>query len=166
MTDIKAANLIDEVPEIPEELQKALGHALDRGKAELEKGELLVPFTGVLVKDQVLIAQHPGDNPEECYSLARHEVEGMAGATAYAFCYDGYVDTNQGTKDAIIAEGGVPGESEGFALAYMYEVEESDEDGNPAKLKVDATPTYIGEADNFMEGSSPRSHALDDDSAN
>lgn len=166
MTDIKAANLIDEVPEIPEDLQKALGHALDRGKAKLEEDKILVPFTGVLVKDQVLIAQHPGDNPEECYSLARHEVEGMAGAIAYAFCYDGYVDTNQGMKDAIIAEGGVPGDPDGFALAYMYEVEEADADGNPTKFKVDATPTYIGEADNFMEDSTPRAQASDDDSAN
>ena len=39
-----------------------------------------------------------------------------------AFCYDGYIETDDGVKDALIAEGGVPGADEGYAIAYLYEV--------------------------------------------
>jgi hypothetical protein len=68
-------------------------------------------------------------------------VEGARGATAYAFCYDGYLDTEEGMKDCIIAEGGLPGASEAYAFGYIY-----DEDG------INKDIVYIGPAPNFMEG--------------
>lgn len=151
MSDVKPGTLIDKVPDIPESAQKIIGHALDKAKTQLESEKMFAPFTAVLVKDQVLAEMHPGDTPQECINLARHAVEGMRGASAYAFCYDGYVDTNQGMKDAIVAEGGVPGSDEGYALAYMYTIDGTDENGSPTSISVDATPTYIGAAENFMK---------------
>lgn len=153
MAEIEAGSLIDTVPDIPESVQKIVGHALNKAKVELEKSGLIVPFTAVLIKDQVFIELHPGDSPRECFNLARHSVEGMRGATSYAFCYDGFIDTNQGQKDAIIAEGGVPGSDEGYALAYIYTIDETDDNGNPSSVTVESAHlTYIGEADNFMKG--------------
>ena len=75
----------------------------------------------------------------------RHEVEGAKGAKSYAFCYDGYLDSSEGMKDAIIAEGGVPGADTGYAIGYLYTV---GEDGKP---KVSTTASFIGKAPNFMK---------------
>lgn len=47
-------------------------------------------------------------------------------------------------KDALIAEGGVPGADEGYAIAYLYEV---DDEGT---YTFESEAAYIGEAPNFM----------------
>ena len=47
-------------------------------------------------------------------------------------------------KCALIAEGGVPGADEGYAIAYLYEV---DDEG---AYTFESEAAYIGEAPNFM----------------
>lgn len=132
------------VPEIPEMLERVLLFALDEGKQRMLAGEDVVPFTSLVVKDNVFIETHPGNDPEECFNYARHTVQGARGADAYAFCYDGYVETDAGTKDALIAEGGIPGTAEGFAVSYLYEPKEG------AAPVFESEPAYVGSAPNFM----------------
>ena len=61
-----------------------------------------------------------------------------------ALGYDGYIEIDDGVKDALIAEGGVPGEDTGYAVSYLYEM---DEEGN---VTFEEEPAYVGEAPNFM----------------
>ena len=161
MPSIEEDVLVDSVPEIPDSVQAAIGHALGKGSSMLDEFKQMVPFTVVLVKDKALTELQPGDTPQECIANAKHTVEGMRGATAYAFCYDGYVDTNQGMKDAIIAEGGEPGSTDAFAIAYMYETEGTDDEGLPEKIEVDTKPIYIGKAENLMANLKNDSDAAD-----
>ena len=93
MADRTVENSSEEVPEIPEMLENVLLFALDEAKEKMEEGAELVPFTTLVVKENLFIESHPGDSSEECYNLAQHTVEGARGADAYAFCYDGYVET-------------------------------------------------------------------------
>ena len=132
-----------EVPEIPETLEKVLVFALDEAKEKVSQGADVIPFTTLVVKENLFIESHPGDSAEECFEFARHTVEGARGAEAYAFCYDGYVETDAGTQDALIAEGGIPGEEDGFAIGYLYT-----EDGDEVTFEAD--PAFIGIAPNFM----------------
>ena len=162
MPNIEEGVLVDSVPDIPASVQTVIGHSLDKAKETLETEKGLIPFTAVLVGDQVILEQHPSDTPQECMARAKHAVEGMRGAKAYAFCYDGYVDTNQGTKDALIAEGGKPGSSDGYAIAYLYEIDGIDENGMPKTIKVDAKPVYIGKAVNLMAELKNDSDAVQD----
>lgn len=145
MADRVVESAVDEVPEIPETLESVLIFALDEAKDKLLDGEDLVPFTTLVVKENLFIETHPGDSSDECYALAKHTVEGARGADAYAFCYDGYVETDDGTKDVVIAEGGVPGAASGYAVGYVYEV---DDNGD---YSFEDEAAYIGEAPNFME---------------
>lgn len=133
-----------EVPEIPEILEKVLLFSLEEAKEKLEAGDDVIPFTALVVKENLFIENHPGESAEECFNFARHTVEHARGAEAYALCYDGYIEVDDGTKDALIAEGGVPGEDAGYAVGYLYE---ADEEGN---VTFEAEPAYIGEAPNFM----------------
>ena len=134
-----------EVPEIPETLEKVLLFTLDEAKEKMNQGADVVPFTALVVKDNLFIESHPAETAEECFAFARHTVEGARGAEAYGFCYDGYVDTDAGTQDAIIAEGGVPGEDDGYAIGYIYNIVDD-------KPVFEADPAYIGAAPNFMAG--------------
>ncbi len=145
MADRIVEQTADEVPDIPELVERVVLFALDEGKEKLMQRAELIPFTTLVVKDNLFIETHPGDNPEQCFSEARHTVQGARGAKAYAFCYDGYIEIDDDTKDAIIAEGGLPGEDTAYAVAYLYE---SGEDG---QFVFEPEPAYVGEAPNFME---------------
>ncbi|WP_304426228.1 hypothetical protein [uncultured Adlercreutzia sp.] len=145
MADRNIENDSTEVPEIPEELERVLVFALDEAKGKLEGGEDLIPFTTLVVKDTLFLESHPGDSAEECFEAAEKNVRGARGAGAYAFCYDGYIETDDGVKDAVISEGGEPGADTGYAVAYLYTVSD---DG---AFQFETEPAYIGEAPNFME---------------
>ena len=125
--------------DIEDVLKAVIKVVLDEAADKMEAGEDVIPFTGLAVKENLFIETHPGDNAEECFLAARKE--GARGATAYAFCYDGYIDTEAGMRDALIAEGGLPGEEAGYAFAYLY-----DDKG------IDREIVYVGPAPNFMEG--------------
>lgn len=144
MADRTVADAEEQVPEIPEVLEQVLFYTLDEAKGKLQDGEDVVPFTALVVGENLFVENHPADDVEKCFNLAKHTVEGAAGAKAYAFCYDGYVDTDEGQKDALIAEGGTPGEPQGFAIGLFYEQKE---DGTP---ETDGEPLYLGAAPNFM----------------
>ena len=105
-----------------------------------------------------------GETPEEMYAFAKHTVEHVRGADAYALCYDGYLDTDQGMRDAIIAEGGVPGAIQGEAVGLLYEM---DADGN---VEYHRPIAYIGKAPNFMifltDDTDPLKVAAEDEEAN
>lgn len=132
-----------EVPEIPEILERVMLFSLDEAKEKMEQGADVIPFTALVVKENLFIENHPGESAEDCFAGAKHTVEGARGADAYAFCYDGYIDTDAGMRDALIAEGGVPGEDEGMAIGYLYSLVDD-------KPVFEADPAYIGEAPNFM----------------
>ena len=144
MADRTVETTAEEVPEIPEILEKVLLFALDEAKEKMEQGSDVVPFTALVVKENLFIESHPGDSAEECCGYARHTVEGARGAEAYALCYDGDVEIDDGTKDALIAEVGVPGEDEGYAVGYLYSVNDEGE------ATFEEEPAYIGEAPNYM----------------
>ena len=140
VADRNIENASTEVPEIPDELERVLVFALDEAKEKIEGGEDVIPFTTLVVKDNLFIESHPGDSAEECFEAAEKNVRGARGADCYAFCYDGYIETDDGVKDALIAEGGVPGADEGYAIAYLYEV---DDEG---AYTFESEAAYIGEA--------------------
>lgn len=140
-----AERMVDPEATAPEEdiddvLKTVIRAVLDEAAGKMEAGEEVVPFTGLAVKENLFIETHPGDDVEECFLAARREVKGARGATAYAFCYDGYIETEDGMRDALIAEGGLPGEEQAYAFGYLY-----DDKG------INREITYIGPAPNFME---------------
>lgn len=156
MADRVVEGSVDEVPEIPEILEKVLLFSLGEAKEKLSQGADVIPFTSLVVKENLFIETHPGDTAEECFNLARHTVEHARGADAYALCYDGYVDTDDGTKDAIIAEGGIPGADDGYAVGYLYR-----EGANGIEFEAEAA--FIGSAPNYMSNLKDAAEYGDDD---
>ena len=156
MADREVENSYQEAPELPEVLEKVLLFALDEAKDKMSQGADVVPFTALVVKDNLFIETHPGENADECFKFAQHTVEGARGAEAYALCYDGYIETDDGVKDALIAEGGIPGDETGHAVGYLYTVEGDD-------VMFEEEPAYVGEAPNFMDQLKDASEYADDE---
>lgn len=138
----------EEIPEIEPVLEAVLLQALEIAREKADAGEDLVPFTALAVGETLFMETHPSEDPEECFREAQHTVQNARGAAAYAFCYDGYIDSNEGELDAIIAEGGIPGEPFGHAVGYLYTLVPGEES---VHVSFDDSPLYIGRAPNFME---------------
>lgn len=132
------------VPQIDETLEILLLQAIEEAQERMEAGSEVVPFTALLNGETVTEDTHTGTT-EECFESARKTVEAATGARAYVLCYDGYIDTDAGRKDAIIAEGGTADGGKGVAVCLMYE--EGDD-----VLTFDKEVVYLAEAPNFLAG--------------
>ncbi len=154
MPDRKVETKADKIPDIDETLRAVLLAALNEARERMENGEPVVPFTALAVKDNLFLESVNEETPERCFAKARHTVQNARGASAYALCYDGYIDTDAGTQDALISEGGMPGQDTGYAIAYPYTEDDSSEDAVP---KIEKDPVYIGKAPNYMIAATPYS---------
>lgn len=136
-----------DAPEIDEMLQQVLIAALNEAKRVfLGNGGMLVPFTALAKEGKMELAPHAVGEVDDCFDDAQRCVAASEGMEAYAFCYDGYVDTDEGQCDILIAEGGLPGDEEGCAIGYIYHLPENE--GDP--IEVEEEPVYVGPAPNFF----------------
>ena len=160
MDHSEAEHSTEAAPEFGGILEAVMLQALDEAREKMQDEKELVPFTALAVGDTLFIETHPADDVDECFKMAQHTVQNARGAQAYAFCYDGYVDTDEGELDAIIAEGGIPGEMSGHAVAYLYTVKENSgseggaEDADGVEVEGGATDAGKGEIEGAHEAES------------
>lgn len=155
MADKNVENDVVEVPQLDETLEVLLLQTLEEAQQRMEDGEDLPPFTATLIDESVFEESHTGST-DECFESARETVEGAQGARAYAFCYDGFVETDDDNKDAIIAEGGVAGEEEGVVLGLLYA---EGEEG----IEFEEEVCYIAATRNFLADKEPVSDIAEDE---
>lgn len=149
-----AAALNEENP-----LDKIVLYALDEAVEKLEQGGDLEPFTVILHGDNLHVETHPGDDVLACFATAAAAVERMAHvAEAYVFAYDGYISTDEGTKDAIIAERGRPGKEVAQAYALLYTI---DEEGD-GSISFEEGIYDLGEAPSMLQGEPPTEDDLEE----
>ncbi len=136
-----------ETIEIPLVLENVLRYCLKDAQERMEKGETVLPFSALAVKDHLLMEEHDADSVDESFASVRKTVSGATGAMAYGFCYDGFIEMPSGKKrDCIIAQGGVPGDEYGHAIGVTYS---ADEEGNRV---FSSEPIYVGNCLNYMQG--------------
>lgn len=129
---------------IPGVLESVLRYCLKDARERMEKGEQVIPFSALAVKETLFFEEHPGDSVADCFHGARKTVQDAKGADAYGFCYDGYIETDQGKSDCLICEGGVPGAEYGHAIGIPYHYDAA---GNPV---FQDEPIYVSKALNYM----------------
>ena len=130
---------------IPGVLESVLRYCLKDASERMEKGEQVLPFSALAVKDNLFMEEHPGDTVADCFNSARKTVQNAKGADAYGFCYDGYIELEGDKKeDCLIAEGGVPGAEYGHAIGLPYHYDSA---GNPVFREE---PIYVSKSLNYM----------------
>lgn len=137
---------------MPGVLESVLRYCLKDASERMAKGEEITPFSALAVKETLFMEEHPGDEVAQCFNSARKTVEGAKGADAYGFCYDGYIELDQGKVDCLIAEGGTPGAEYGHAIGLRYTYNEE------GVAVFDEEPIYVSKALNYMLGT-----VVDDD---
>lgn len=142
--------------EIPGVLESVLRYCLKNAQERMEKGETVLPFSALAVKETLFMEEHDADSVDESFASVRKLVSNARGASAYGFCYDGFIELADGDKqDCLIAQGGVPGDEYGHAIGVLYSVDDA---GN---YKFEDEPIYVGNALNYMQGL--EDFALDED---
>ena len=130
---------------IPGVLESVLRYCLKDARERMEKGEQVLPFSALAVKETLFFEEHPGDDVAQCFDSARKTVQNAKGADAYGFCYDGYIELEHGKRaDCLIAEGGIPGAEYGHAIGLPYEY---DGEGKPV---FQDEPVYVSKSLNYM----------------
>ena len=146
MADRTIETEVTEVPEINELLESLMLQTIEEAQAKLTEDKELAPFTAVVIGKSVFEESYAGET-DECFAAAQDTVIGMENAVAYGFCYDGYLESDNGDISCIICEGGLPGEDAGIALALIYT------EGEEITFEEDVI--YLGEAPNFLAEAEP-----------
>jgi hypothetical protein len=107
---------------------KIVFYALEEAQQKLEQNGEFEPFTVVLHNDDLYVESHPGEDAVACFKSAKQTITEMTTlADAYAFAYDGYVQTDDGDLDALIVERGIKGALTAEAFAIIYIIDQSGE---------------------------------------
>lgn len=118
---------------VEEALDQAVIYAFNEATQILEQGgpEALTPFSVMVEGDELYVENHPGEDARECFESAQRSIYAMQlKIDSYAFCYDGYVELDDETKDAIIVEAAKVGDESAHAYARLYTlVDDGAEDG-------------------------------------
>ena len=128
---------------------KVVLFAFDEAADKLEQAGEFEPFTVVLHGENLHVESHPGDDAIECFNSAATAVKTLEHVMSnYVFAYDGYVETDEGTNDAIIVERGKPGDETAQVFAILYSIDEEGE----GTLEFEEGIYDLGPASSLLEG--------------
>ena len=139
--------IIEEDIVISDMLEQILLFTIEEAKERLAEDDEFSPFAATLVRDVMYFDSIVGETPDEMYEKAEELISGLDGITGYAFCYDGWMDDEQ--TDAIIVEGGLPGDAAGVAVGCPYTIDDA------GKYNFSDDVLYLGDAPNYAEGLEP-----------
>ncbi|MCL2883089.1 MAG: hypothetical protein FWF30_01285 [Coriobacteriia bacterium] len=135
--------------------ESAVFFALDEAATKVEEEGTFDPFLVVLQGEELFVEEQDGEEEEEIYESAKQtlfEMELLA--DAYVFCYDGYVDLDEGTHDAILVEWARKDSPSAQVLAWLYKDHEDHIDF--------IEPLYtLGEADSFFSSAASAASAAE-----
>lgn len=149
----------EETLELDEVLEQVVAYAVDEAKESLIQTGEFTPFTIVVEGDNLHIESFPGDDPESIRANARDQVKTASSfATHYAFCYDGFIETDGPTLDAIVVECAQRDQENAFAIVCIYQEDDSGE----GTLTFEDELAYLGDAEMFLDPAAVK-HAEDEE---
>lgn len=132
--------------EMDEILEKILFYALDEAKQKIEAGEEMPPFTVIVEGENMFVENYPEEtDPEACRANAQANVKSASTfASHYVFCFDGFLETDQGQIDAVIVECASNDMENAYVIGQLYQIE-GDE------VHFEEQPAYIDDAESFFD---------------
>lgn len=139
-----------ETLEMDEVLEKITFYCLNVAREKLEAGEECVPFTVVVEGDQMFEETYPDEDVVTCRANAEANVKSSSTFTThYAFCYDGFLMTDDGQLDALIVECADRDMEQAYVIGLLYE----EKDGS---YEFKDMPAYIDSVDTFYDRAAVR----------
>lgn len=134
----------EETIEISDRLAGIAQYAFDEAIEKVETGEELDLFVVIIKGEDLYIESFPEGETDEVFNYARAEIarEGKE-MDAYALCYDGYLETDEGELDAIIVECAERGDADGHAIGLIYRADEESIEFEDAPVYIDTVPSLL-----------------------
>ena len=134
----------EETVEITDRLAGIAQFAFDEAIEQLDSGEELDLFVVIIKGEDLYVESFAEGEVDEVYNYARAELaRESAEIDAYALCYDGYLETDEGEVDAIIVEAAEKGDDEGHALGLVYRVDDAAIEFEEAPVYLDTVPSIL-----------------------
>jgi hypothetical protein len=152
MSEMPEGELIEaeSIEGLSETAEKVMLYALQEAEQMLEDNASCPPFTIIVKGEDLEIENHPGETITECLASARVAVfEAKEELDYYAFCYDGYLETDRGHRDAIICECAEKLAENCHAIAALYDVQDAEE-GEMPEFYFEDEIIYLGESPSFF----------------
>ena len=132
--------------EMDEILEKILFYALDEAKQKIEAGEEMPPFTVIVEGDNMFVENYPEEtDPDACRANAKANVKSASSfASHYVFCFDGFLDTDQGQIDAVIVECASNDMENAYVIGLLYHYHDEE-------VHFEAQPAYIDDTETFFD---------------
>lgn len=111
--------------DISQRLSRAVDFAFKEAQEQMDSGAGLAPFTVTVVDDGLEINDHSANTEDDVYDSVKTLLAADM-PEAYALCYDGYVETDDGRQDAIVVEAADRGAARATALAMIYTSEDGE----------------------------------------
>ena len=110
--------------ELDEVLEKITFYCFDEARKKIEAGEECVPFTCVVSGEQMFVESYPGEDVTMCRKNAEANVKSSSSfSSCYAFCYDGFLMTDEGQLDAILVECAQRDMESSYVIGLLYKKE-------------------------------------------
>lgn len=122
--------------QISDNAQQAVNFAFNEAQQRLSSVGQFDPYTVTVVDGGVEVNDHPADSPE----AVRESVKMLIAQDmpeAYVLCYDGDVETDDGTLDCIVCEVADRGNEDAHILVLLYTKD-------PAGFTFEADFVYAG----------------------
>lgn len=131
--------------ELDEVLEKITFYCFDEARKIIEAGEECVPFTCVVSGEQMFVESYPGEDVTMCRKNAEANVKSSSSfSSCYAFCYDGFLMTDEGQLDAILVECAQRDMESSYVIGLLYKKEGD-------QLQFAETPAFIQAGETFYD---------------
>ena len=131
--------------ELDEVLEKITFYCFDEARKKIEAGEECVPFTCGVSGEQMFVESYPGEDVTMCRKNAEANVKSSSSfSNCYAFCYDGFLMTDDGQLDAILVECAQRDMESSYVIGLLYKKEGD-------QLQFAETPAFIQAGETFYD---------------
>lgn len=136
-----------EALDMDETLEKIAFYCLEQMRGKLEGGEEPVPFTVVVEGDQLFEETYPeGEGADQRANAVANIKSASTFTTHYAWCYDGFLDTDQGQVDSIIVECAQRDMDKAYVIGLFYKEEDGALHFGDQPAFIDTTESYYDRA--------------------
>lgn len=122
--------------EFTEDMQRAIDFAFDRARSGMESDGGISPFMVACSNGDYVVSEHAASTTDEVYDSATRKLAELE-PESYALAYDGFVETDQRSRDAVLVEAANLGDDSAYLFALPYT-------RTGASIRFDGSYVFVG----------------------